>query len=138
MNKTARLGLTWDQEYKPYVEQIRESLKGFGVQGTPTSTELFLLFLAFGFKFGVKRDVPARKTDGPRFEYINDDQKAMIKSVSLAVSGQSDSLLEEDSLYDLAESLAAGGLMMLADAYNKNADFPTWLKRKLAEFTKST
>lgn len=137
MKKTARQGLSWDQEYKPYVDQIRNSLKGFGADGDPTSTELFLLFLAFGVKTGTKRPVPARKTDGPRFEYMSPEQKALIKASSLSVMNDADDLLDEDSVYDEAEMFAGGGLFLLSDAFDKNPDFGTWMKTKLIEFTKA-
>jgi len=136
MKPTKRQGFTWDQEYKYFVDTISSELKGFSASGeTPSSTEIFMLCLAFGFAAGVKREVPNRKTDGPRLSYIQPEQMALIKAVGLAEAETADALVDEDAIYDIAEQYASGGLMLLADAYKSNPNFRDWLRGKLVDYT---
>lgn len=131
VEKSKRVAFTWDQEYKPYKDEIKLELKGLGsvnANGELTETELFLLCLVFGVRHSNRRDVPARKSDGPRLEYVNDRQLALIKSVALSESENSDVLLKEDELFDIAESLAAGGLELLAQARTTQRDFKQWIQ----------
>lgn len=132
MKKTKRVGFSWDQDFKHVVYEIKRDLIGYGSDngGEPSSTELFLLFMSFGFRENYKRPKPASKSDGPRLEYIKDDQKALIKSIALAEADDSDLLLDEDALYDIAEEYAAGGLALLASAREK-PNFQAWLKSEL-------
>jgi len=136
MKPTKRQGFTWDQEYKNFVDTLRSELKGFSSSGdVPSSTEIFLLCLAVGFASGVKRDVPNRKTDGPRLSFIQPEQMALIKAVGLSEADEADSLIDEDAIYDTAEQYASGGLMLLTDAYKSNPNFRDWLRGKLVDYS---
>jgi hypothetical protein len=136
MKPTKRQGFTWDQEYKNFVDTLRSELKGFSSSGeVPSSTEIFMLCLAVGFASGVKRDVPNRKTDGPRLSFIQPEQMALIKAVGLSEADEADSLIDEDAIYDTAEQYASGGLMLLADAYKSNPNFRDWLRSKLVDYS---
>jgi hypothetical protein len=137
MKPTKRQGFTWDQEYKDFVDTLKSELKGFSSSGeTPSSTEIFMLCLAIGFASGVKRDVPVRKTDGPRLSFIQPEQMALIKAVGLAEAEEADALIDEDSIYDIAEQYASGGLMLLSDAYKTNPNYRDWLRSKLVDYSK--
>jgi hypothetical protein len=138
VNKSKRVAFTWDQEYKPYVELIKESLHGFGAKDSLTNTELFILFMCVGFDQGVRRKITGRVSDAARFEYITEMQMSLIKSVGLAEAESADLLLEEDELLTIPEEYAAGGLMLLASAYDSESNFSSWLKTKLVEYTKLT
>lgn len=137
MKVTKRVGFSWDQDFKHVVNEIRRDLVGYGSDngGEPSSTELFLLFMAIGYREGVKRPKPASKSDGPRLEFIKPDQKSLIKAIALAESEDSEILLDEDALYDIAEQFAAGGLAILAKMREK-PNFPAWLKGELLKMAR--
>lgn len=135
MIKTKRSALAWHPEYRDKIDEIRNSLVGFGANpGTPTSTELFLLFLSFGYNSGVRIELVGRINDGPRLEYINETQMALIKAVGLAESESADVLLEEDQVFTVVEEIAAGGQMLIYQAMKSERGFQDWLRTKLAEF----
>lgn len=137
MNRSKRQGFSWDQEFKPTVEHLRVDLKGWGNRGEdPSSAELFLLCLALGFSTGTLRDVPARKTDGPRIDYFQPEQMALIKAVALSEAEAADILIDEDRVYDIVERYAAGGLMLLTQARDSQPNFKDWLRGKLLEYSK--
>lgn len=139
MKASKRQAFSWDQEYKGFVDTLKSELKGFSSSGEdPTSTEIFMLCMAMGFAAGMKRDVPSRKTDGPRFSYIQPEQMALIKAVGLAEAEEAEALVDEDSIYDVAEQYASGGLMLLADAHKSNANFRDWLRSKLVDYSQIT
>ena len=137
MNKSRRQGFSWDQEYKPTVDILRSELKGWGHRGDdPSSAELFLLCLALGFSTGTLRDVPPRKTDGPRLDYFQPEQMALIKALALSEADNAELLIDEDRVYDIVERYAAGGLMLLAQASEAQPNFKEWLRGKLLEYSK--
>lgn len=137
MKYSKRQGFSWDQEFKPYVDILRSELKGFSSSGTePSSAEIFMLCLALGFSSGTAREVPARKTDGPRLSFFQPEQIAVVKAVALADSDSSDILVDEEAVYDIVEKYAAGGLMLLAKAHDSNNNFRDWLRTKLVEYSR--
>ena len=137
MKKSKRQGFSWDAEFKPFVDTLKGELKGFSAGGEePTSVEMFMLCLAIGFSSGTRRETPVRKTDGPRLSYFQADQMALIRAVALAESDSSEILVDEESIYDLAEQFAAGGLMLLANGHETNANFRDWLRSKLADYSR--
>lgn len=137
MKLSKRQGFTWDPEFKPVIESLRSDLKGWGGRGDePSSAELFLLCLALGFSTGTVRDVPPRKTDGPRIDYFQPEQMSLIKAVALAEADSAEILLDEDRVYDVAEQYASGGLMLLSKAREAEPNFKEWLRMKLLEYSK--
>ena len=136
MKTSKRQGFSWSPDYRESVDELRAQLRGFGNKGEePSSTELFMLCLSFGFYSGTKGPLPPRKTDGPRLDYIQPEQMAMMKAVALAEAESSELLLDEDAVFDILEEYAAGGLMLLANSL-KEANFQTWIKGKLLEFSR--
>lgn len=137
MNKSKRSALAWHPDYRDKIDEIRNVLSGFGANpGTPTSTELFLLFLSFGYSSGVRKELVGRINDGPRLEYINEMQMALIKAVGLAESDLAEVLLDEDATFTVAEEFAAGGQMLIYQAMKSERGFPDWVRTKLSEFIK--
>jgi hypothetical protein len=99
--------------------------------------EVFMLCLAIGFEAGLKRPVPPRRTDAVRLSYLKDEDLALFRSIALSDSQNPDVLLNEDSVYDIVEQYAAGGLMILAEKIQKDANFADWLTQKLYTTTES-
>lgn len=137
MRKTKRTGFTWDQDYKNRIPDIEREIAGWGERETSiTNADLFLLCVAVGFATGTQRPVPPRKTDSARMDAVGLETLALLKVVAMANSDSTEDLLDEDLLFDRVESYAAGGLMLLADAVDKNKNFKDWLRGKLFDFGK--
>ena len=138
MKKTKRVAFSWDEKYKPELPNIEREILGWGERdNTITNGELFLLCVAVGFSSDTTRPVPARKSDSVRLEALSLDEKAMLKIVAISNSDSADDLLDEDLLFDRIEEYAAGGLMLLVEAIQKEKNFKNWLRIKLLDFVKA-
>lgn len=124
---TKRQALSWDQEYKPRLDQVFSELTdGKGGDGSLSNTEQFMICLSVGWSAGVKRPVPPRKTDSVRLSYI-DDQIPIFRSIAIADSGSADILLDDDKVLDIIESYAAAGLEILVHQFDKDpVGFRMW------------
>ncbi len=137
MKKTKRVAFSWDQEFKPVIPEIEREILGWGERdNSVTNAELFLLCVAMGFATDTTRPVPPRKSDSVRLEALSLDSISMLKLVAMSNSENPEDLVDEDLLYDHIEGLAAGGLMLLADALQKEKNFKSWLLGKLLDFTR--
>jgi hypothetical protein len=135
MKKTKRTAFTWDQEYKAEIPNIRREILGWGDKdNTITNGELFFLCVAMGFSNDTRRPVPARTSDSVRLEDLSADSESMLKIVAISDSETPEDLIDEDLLFDRIESFAAGGLMLLADAVQKEKNFKDWLLNQLLTF----
>ncbi len=138
MKKSKRVAFSWDQEYKPALTDIESEIMGWGEKdNTVSNGELFFLCVAMGFATGTTRPVPARKSDSVRFEAISLESISMLKVVAISNSENPEELIDEDLLFDRIEEYAAGGLMLLADAVQKEKNFKGWLLNKLVVFSKA-
>jgi len=134
--KSKRTALTWDQEYKPRIDELRDYLdRGLGAKGAASNLSIFMLCLGVGFQMNKMRERPARKSDGPRLEYIMkaSEELATMRAVALAYSKDYETLLDEDKVFDIVEEYAAGGLEILCLEMDKQADFNSWLTTVLYE-----
>jgi hypothetical protein len=138
MKKTKRVAFTWDSVYKPEIPNIEREIQGWG-EGVNAikNGELFLLCVAIGFSTDTKRPVPARKSDSVRMDALSVESLSMLKMVAISNSESPEDLLDEDMLYDRVEEYAAGGLMLLADAVQKEKNFSDWLRNKLLDFVQA-
>lgn len=132
---TKRQALSWDQEYKPRLDQVFSELTdGRGGDGSLSNTEQFMICLSVGWAARVKRPVPPRKTDSVRLSYI-DDQIPLFRSIAIADTGSANVLLEDDQVLDIIESYAAAGLEILVHQFDKDpVNFRNWF---LGDFYKS-
>jgi hypothetical protein len=138
MKKTKRVAFSWDQTYKSELPNIEREILGWGERdNTISNGELFFLCVALGFSSDTTRPVPPRKSDSVRLEALSLDERAMLKVVAMSNSDLADDLLDEDLLYDRIEEYAAGGLMILAEAIQKEKNFKKWLSIQLLDFVKA-
>lgn len=136
--KTKRQGTSWDPDFKePFVKDLQAVLERMTHVNRVDNKEVFMLCLAIGFEAELKRDVPPRRTDAVRLSYLKDEDLALFRSIALSDSQNPDVLLNEDSVYDIVEQYAAGGLMILAEKIQKDANFADWLTQKLYVTTES-
>lgn len=127
---TKRTAFTWDQDYKGAVSDIKDFLKT-KKYGTPGNPEIFMLCLAVGFESGMKRDVPPRKSDSMRMESLKPDQLAVMRSIALHESKDSEILTRDDAVFDVVEQYAAAGLMLLAKEVQNGSTFRTKLVKDI-------
>jgi hypothetical protein len=126
-----RSAFSWDPEFRPFVDDLRDFLR-FKEGGRPGNPETFMICLAVGFDSGVKRDVPPRKSDSMRVADLKKDQFAIMRAVALRETKDSNVLLNDDDVFDIAEQYAAGGLMLLAQKAKEGGDFRLDLIRMFA------
>ena len=91
-----------------------------------------MICLAVGFDSGFKRDVPPRKSDSMRVADLKKEQFAIMRAVALRETKDSNVLLNDDEVFDIAEQYAAGGLMLLAQKAKEGGDFRLDLIRMFA------
>ncbi|MEY4533540.1 MAG: hypothetical protein RI926_1309 [Actinomycetota bacterium] len=126
-----RSAFSWDSEYRSFVDDLRDFLR-FKEGGRPGNIETFMMCLAVGFDSGVKRDVPPRKSDSMRIENLKKEHFAIMRAVALRETKDSNVLLNDDAVFDIAEQYAAGGLMLLAQKAKEGGDFRLDLIRMFA------
>lgn len=135
--KSKRLALSWDQEYKPSLENLKFWLDKNTEKQRVSNLDMFMLCLSIGLESGEKRDVPARKSDAIRLETIKESTFAIWKAIALSDSQDPMVLLDEDKIYDIIEQYAASGLKILSLEMNTQNDFPSWLRQKLYKHAES-
>ena len=129
--KSKRLALSWDQEYKPNLDNLKFWLDKNTEKQRVSNLDMFMLCLGVGLEAKEKRDVPARKSDAIRLETIKESTLAIWKAIALMDSQDPIVLLDEDKIYDIVEQYAAAGLKILTLEMNTQNDFPNWLRQKL-------
>lgn len=135
--KSKRLALSWDQEYKPSLENLKFWLDKNTEKQRVSNLDMFMLCLSIGLESAEKRDVPARKSDAIRLETIKESTFAIWKAIALSDSQDPMVLLDEDKIYDIIEQYAASGLKILSLEMNTQNDFPSWLRQKLYKHAES-
>jgi hypothetical protein len=129
--KSKRLALSWDQEYKPNIDNLKFWLDKNTEKHRVSNLDIFMLCLGVGLESGEKRDVPPRKSDAIRLETIKETTIAIWKGIALLDTQDPMILLDEDKVYDIIEQFAAAGLKILTLEMSTQNDFPSWLRQKL-------
>ncbi len=74
--------------------------------------EIFIMAMAYGFYN--KSKIPLDKKEGYiREEYLNDDERSIIKAIAVYDEGDLNVLLNPPKVYSIAEEYAAGGIKYL-------------------------
>ena len=132
IRRTRRVAMSWNQELKesalPDLKAYVDSINGESV----SSKQLFFLCMGMGIQRNFMGEVPARKSDSVRLEYLDEKDFALLKTVALAHKKDFKILLDEDAAYDIAEQFASGGLQIFADEMNNQPNFPVWLISQLS------
>ena len=116
IKKTKRLGLSWDEDFKPRLDDLK-----FYLQKNTEKNRIAKQ----------KRPTPPRKTDAVRLADIKEKTLAIWQAIALAETKNPAVLLDEDAMYDIIEQYAAGGLMILSAEMDSQLDFAGWLSAKL-------
>lgn len=123
--QSRRTGLTWDQEAKGRVDEIKSALSSEGVQ--LSNRQLFLLCLGIGWRDKLNPGVPPRKTDSARLETLKEPDYALFNAIAMQDRGSFEVLQERDKVLDIVEGYAAGGLRKLADMLDSSHGFASEL-----------
>lgn len=132
LKRTRRVAMTWNQELKdsalPDLKAHVDAINAAGV----SSKQLFFLCMGMGIQRDFMGEVPPRKSDSVRLEYLDEKDFALLKTVALAYKKDFSILLDEDAAYDIAEQFASGGLQIFADEMKSQLNFPVWLISQLS------
>ena len=131
IKKTKRLGLSWDEDFKPRLDDLKFYLQKNTEKHRISNLDLFMICLGVGFDAKQKRPTPPRKTDAVRLADIKEKTLAIWQAIALAETKDLAVLLDEDAMYDIIEQYAAGGLMILSAEMDSQLDFAGWLSAKL-------
>ena len=131
IKRTKRLGLSWDEDFKPRLDDLKFYLQKNTEKNRISNLDLFMVCLGIGFDAKQKRPTPPRKTDAVRLADIKEKTIAIWQAVAISDVGDAAVLLDEDKLYDIIEQYAAGGLMILSAEMDSQPDFAGWLSAKL-------
>jgi len=131
VKRTKRLGLSWDEDFKPRLEDLKFFLQKNTEKNRISNLDLFMICLGIGFDSKQKRPTPPRRTDAVRLADIKEKTLAIWQAIAISDSGDAAVLLDEDKLYDIIEQYAAGGLMILSSEMDNQPDFAGWLSAKL-------
>jgi len=140
IKRTHRVAMTWNQDLKdsalPDLKEHVDEIHGKNA----SSKQLFFLCMAMGIQRDFMGEVPPRKSDSVRLEYLDEKDFALLKTVALAYKKDISILLDEDAAYDIAERFASGGLAIFADEMKSQLNFRVWLitqlQGKLEEFSR--
>lgn len=132
IKRTRRVAMTWNQDLKdsalPDLKAHVDAINGESV----SSKQLFFLCMGMGIQRDFMGEVPPRKSDSVRLEYLDEKDFALLKTVALAYKKDFNILLDEDAAYDIAEQFASGGLQIFADEIKSQLNFPVWLISQLS------
>ena len=132
IRRTRRVAMSWNQELKesalPDLKAHVDVLNGDSV----SNKQLFFLCMGMGIQRNHMGQIPPRKSDSVRLEYLDEKDFALLKTIALAHKKNFSILLDEDAAYDIAEQYASGGLEIFADEMKGQLNFPVWLISQLS------
>lgn len=113
-------------EFAPDSRGLFESLgKALAGPGGPQlkNKDVFLISMAWGFFHDTKSPPIKRSGTGVRIEYLDDEDRSLIRAIHFAETQDLDALLDEDAGFEIAELFAEGGIQLLAEQMKKPGDF---------------
>lgn len=124
IRESKRRAFSWPDEFEHNKEPINNLRKALGGKQVALARQLFLLCVVIAFNRGeFDEKVPKRKTDGPRFDELSEENFRFLDAVAVAHTGDRRVLLDQEKIFDIAEQYAAAGLRaMLADFAGKSGE----------------
>lgn len=124
IRESKRRAFSWPDEFEHNKEPINNLREALGGRREALARQLFLLCVVVAFNRGeFDQKVPKRKTDGPRFDELSDENFLLLDAVALAHAGDRRVLLNQEKVFDIAEQYAAAGLRaLLADLAGHSAE----------------
>lgn len=125
MKKTARTILAFDDRQLEFVNKLKEAFAA-GAEEPISNKEMFLIAAGVGFHSKNKLNDFKRSGTGVRIQYFQPEDNVLFAALQIAETGESDSLLAIEDLYDLAELYAGGGISILWNHFQQERDFAVW------------
>jgi|LakMenEpi03Aug12_release.lakeMendotaPanAssembly.Ray.scaffolds.fasta_scaffold502962_2 hypothetical protein len=125
MKKTTRTLLAFHEQQLDSVSKLKEAFAGAEMKEI-SNRELFLIGMAIGFASKNKIVDFKRSNTGVRMEYFKDEDNVLFAALQVCETGKPEALLDIESLYDLAEQYASGGIAILAEYLNSEKNFQEW------------
>ena len=113
--------LEFDKNSKETYELISKKFAGAGK--APTNLDLFIFAMCYGFRNGNKVDSIQKSGTGVRVEYLKPADELLMAAIQFAESGKTESLLDQEERYEIAEKYAEGGIRLLKDLSEQQGDF---------------
>ena len=127
--------LDFDKNSKDTYDLVGKKLASLGK--APTNVDLFVFAMAYGFLNGNKVDSIQKSGTGVRLEYIKTHHELLMSAIQLAETGSSESLLNQEERFELAEKYAEGGIRLLKAAAEQPGDFLQDISGQMAELFKN-
>jgi len=112
--------LEFDKNSRESFELLGKKLKDN--DQNPANVDLFVYAMAFGFLNGNKVDSVQRSGTGPRVQYLKPEHEILMYAIQYAETGSTESLLNQEERFDLAERYAEGGIRLLKNAAEQPGD----------------
>jgi hypothetical protein len=127
--------LDFDKNSKETYELLGKKFAGIGK--APANVDLFVFAMAYGFMNGNKVDSIQKSGTGVRLEYIKTHHELLMSAIQLADTGSSESLLNQEERFELAERYAEGGIRLLKAAAEQPGDFLQEIAGQMADLFKN-
>jgi hypothetical protein len=113
--------LDFDKNSKEFYNVLGKKFAGIGK--APANVDLFIFAMAHGFLNGNKVDVSQKSGTGVRVEYIKPEHELLMFVIQFAETGSTESLLNQEQRFEIAEKYAEGGIRLLKNAADQPGDF---------------
>ena len=113
--------LDFDKSSKEFYDILGKKFAGIGK--APANVDLFVFAMAYGFLNGNKVDVTQKSGTGVRIEYIKPEHELLMSVIQYAETGSTESLLNKEQRFEIAEKYAEGGIRLLKNAADQPGDF---------------
>lgn len=127
MKKTSRTFAAFDERQLESISGLRKAFAGDDKKEI-SNKELFMIGLGVGFNAKNKIIDFKKSNTGVRIEYFKDEDNTLFSALQVSTTGNANSLLAVEDLYDLAENYAAGGIAILANALQTERNFEEWFQ----------
>ncbi len=113
--------LEFDKNSRETYELLGKKLKENELN--PTNVDLFIYAMTYGFLNGNKVDSVQRSGTGPRVQYLKPEHEILMYAIQFFETGSTESLLNQEQRFELAERYAEGGIRLLKNAAEQPGDF---------------
>jgi len=99
---------------KSYEKDFKDLLEKDSPLSKKGNKHIFIMGMVMGF-YNVSRVPLDKKEQFVRIEYLNDDDKSLIKAIAINEENDLNILLDEERVYSIAEEYASGGIKYLKE-----------------------
>ncbi len=123
--------LEFDKNSKEAYEILGKKFAGIGKP--PTNLDLFIFAMCYGFSNGNKVDSIQKSGTGARVEYVKPEHELLMSAIQFAETGSTESLLDQEERFEIAERYAEGGIRLLKDAVSQPGDFLQYISGQMVQ-----